>query len=253
MSENTADKQLIRLDMAVAAKLNISRTIAADIIEKGRVKVKGKTIYKAGEKVDSGFDIEIEEGTKTFVSRGGFKLQAALKGFSINLAGLICMDVGASAGGFTDCMLKNGAKKVYAIDSGTGQLKEALRENPAVISMENTDIRSLDAGTLPKMDFVCIDVSFISLDKVLPKVYDLMAGNSRGIVLLKPQFEAGPGAVNKKGIIKNTKVRQKVLDSFYIYAKNMGFICKGHMESPIKGAGGNEEFLVHLAKGGQNT
>jgi len=247
MSENTAYKSL-RLDLAVAKQLNVSRTIAGDIIEKGHVKVNGKTVEKVGAKIANDSEIEIEGGITTFVSRGGFKLQAALEEFSIDLAGLVCMDVGASTGGFTDCMLKNGAKRVYALDCGTNQLRDELRKNTAVISMENTDIRDMTQCSVPPIDFASVDVSFISLEKILGRVYDLMAENSVGVLLIKPEFEAGPGAVNKKGVIKSAKVALKAVENVYSYAKTAGFICKGHIESPIKGGSGNREFLMYIIK-----
>ena len=255
MNEKTADRgnQVLRLDLAVAEKLSVSRIIAADIIEAGHIKVKGKTVLKSGAKVDLAAEIEVEGEPLVFASRSGVKLQAALNEFGINLTGLICMDVGASAGGFTDCMLKNGAKKIYAIESGTNQLKDELRANPKVISRENTDIRALELNALPPIDFVSVDVSFISLEKILSSVYAFMGDESQGILLVKPQFEAGKGAVNKKGIIKNPKIRYKALEKVYNYAKDAKFVCMGHIESPIKGGGGNVEFLVHVVKESNST
>jgi len=246
MSENIET----RLDMAVAKKLSVSRIIARDIIENGQVKVNGKVIQKSGVKVDEHHEISIEGNLLNFVSRGGFKLQAAIDEFGINLEGLTCMDVGASSGGFTDCMIKNGAKKVYAIDTGTDQLKDELRANTAVISMEKTDIRTLDPATIEKIDFVSIDVSFISLEKILGSVYAFMSDSSCGVFLVKPQFESGRGATSKKGIIKNPKIRYKALEKVYNYAKVAGFTCAGHIESPIKGGDGNVEFLLYTLKNG---
>ncbi|MCL2566209.1 MAG: TlyA family RNA methyltransferase [Defluviitaleaceae bacterium] len=248
MSENTVDKAL-RLDLAVAEKLNISRTIAADIIVAGHVKTDGKTMLKPGTKIDTRAVIEIEGEPQIFASRGGAKLAAAIKTFGIDLVGLTCMDVGAGAGGFTDCMLKHGAKSVYAIDIGTSQLKDELRADDRVISWENTDIRLVERSSLPKIDFVSVDVSFISLEKILPAVYNLIGDKSAGILLVKPQFEAGKGAVNKKGIIKNPKIRYKTLEKVYNYAKEAGFVCTLHIESAVNG-GGNVEYLVHVLKGG---
>jgi len=238
----------IRLDIAVSNKLAISRILAKDLIEKGRVKVNGKTALKSGTKVDETHEIEVEGNLQSFVSRGGFKLQAALEEFEIDLSGLICMDVGASTGGFSDCMIQNGAAKVYAIDSGTDQLKDELRTNPAIISMEKTDIRKLDLATIEKVDFVSVDVSFISLEKILCHVYQFMNDGASAVFLVKPQFEAGIGAVGKKGVIRNPKIRCKALNKVYNYAKEVGFICKGHIESPIKGGEGNVEYLMHVIK-----
>jgi len=247
MNENTADK-IERLDVCIAKKLNVSRTIAVDIIEKGYVKVDGKALLKAGVKVKQTSEILIEDGYSTFVSRGGTKLAAALREFNIDLTGLLCMDVGASTGGFTDCMLKNGAKTVYAVDVGTGQLKGEIRNNPAVISMENTDIRDLVSDILPQMEFVCVDLSFISLNKVLNNIYALMADGAPAVLLVKPQFEAGPNAVNKKGIIKSERLQQKILADLYNYTNNIGFYSGPHIESPIKGGSGNKEFLMKVQK-----
>ena len=237
-----------RLDIAVSEKLSISRTIAKDIIEKGQVKVDGKPATKSGIKIDKTSEIEVESNLQSFVSRGGFKLQAAIEEFDLELNGLVCMDVGASTGGFSDCMIQNGAKKVYAIDSGTDQLKDELRANPAIISMEKTDIRKLVPADFEKIDFVSVDVSFISLDKILSHVFAFMSDNSSAILLVKPQFEAGIGAVNKKGIVKNPKIRCKALEKVYNYAKGVGFLCHSHIESPIKGGDGNVEFLMYVVK-----
>lgn len=237
-----------RIDLAVANKLSISRTIAQDIIEKGQVKVDGKLATKSGMKVEATQEIEVENDLQNFVSRGGFKLQAAIEEFNLDLSGLICMDVGASTGGFSDCMIQNGAKKVYAIDAGTDQLKDELRANPAIISMEKTDIRKLDPSDFEKIGFVSVDVSFISLEKILSHVYSFMDDNGKAILLVKPQFEAGIGVVNKKGIVKNPKIRCKALEKVYNYAKEVGFVCKGHIESPIKGGDGNVEFLMYVVK-----
>ena len=237
-----------RLDIAVAEKLSTSRTIAKDIIEKGQVKVDGKTAAKSGLKIDETSVIEIESNLQNFVSRGGFKLQAAIEEFDLDLDGLVCMDVGASTGGFSDCMVQNGAKKVYAIDSGTDQLKDELRANPTIISMEKTDIRKLDPTDFEKIDFVSVDVSFISLDKILGHVYSFMGDKSSAILLVKPQFEAGIGATNKKGIVKNPKSRCKALEKVYNDAKEVGFLCRSHIESPIKGGDGNAEYLMYVVK-----
>jgi len=242
------EKGTIRLDLAVSNKLFISRTIAQDIIEKGEVKVDGKVVTKSGIKIDKMNEIEVESNLQSFVSRGGFKLQAAIKEFNLDLNGLICMDVGASSGGFSDCMIQNGAKKVYAIDSGTDQLKDELRKNPAIVSIEKMDIRKLDPTAFEKIDFVSVDVSFISLEKILGHVYSFMSDKSSAVFLVKPQFEAGIGATNKKGVVKNPKIHCKVIDKVYNYAKEVGFVCHGHIESPIKGGDGNVEFLMYVVK-----
>jgi len=244
MSEN----KTIRLDLAVADKLCVSRTIAKDIIQKGHVKIDGIVVLKSGVKVDAAHEIVIEGNLQSFVSRGGFKLQAAIEEFGLDLNGLVCMDVGASSGGFSDCMLQNGAKRVYAVDSGTDQLKDELKRNCSIISMEKTDIRKLDPNTLEKMNFISVDVSFISLEKILEHVYSFLSENGSAVLLVKPQFEAGIGAVGKRGIVRNPKTRCKVLDKVYNYAKEVGFVCRGHIESPIKGGDGNVEFLMYVER-----
>jgi 23S rRNA (cytidine1920-2'-O)/16S rRNA (cytidine1409-2'-O)-methyltransferase len=243
-----SNEKLVRFDIAVADKLSISRTLAKDAIEKGLITVDGKVVTKSGTKVEKSQSIVVEGSFKSFVSRGGFKLQGALEEFGIDLSGLICMDVGAAAGGFSDCMLKNGAKKVYAIDSGSDQLKDELKTNTDLISMEQTDIRTLDPSSIEEIDFVGVDVSFISLEKIMGNVYSFMKKGGSAIFLVKPQFEAGKGALNKKGVIRNTKIHCKVLDKVYNYAKEAGFTLKGHIESPIKGGDGNIEFLMYALK-----
>ena len=240
--------QTTRLDIAISNKLSISRTLAQDLIEGGQVKVDGKTVLKSGAKVDESHEITVESNRQSFVSRGGFKLQAAIEEFAIDLSGLVCMDVGASTGGFSDCMIQNGALRVYAIDSGTDQLKDELKTNPAIISMEKTDIRKLDPATVEEIDFISVDVSFISLEKILPCIYPFMKESASAVLLVKPQFEAGIGAVGKKGIVRNPKIRCKVLNKVYNYAKEVGFICKAHIESPILGGDGNVEYLMHVIK-----
>jgi len=237
-----------RLDTTVSNKLSISRTLAQDLIKGGQVKVNGKTTLKSGAKVDESHEVIVEGNLQSFVSRGGFKLQAAIEEFAIDLSGLVCMDVGASSGGFSDCMVQNGALKVYAVDSGTDQLKDELKTNPAIISMEKTDIRKLEPSTIEEIDFISVDVSFISLEKILPYIYRFMKEGASAVLLVKPQFEAGIGAVDKKGIVRNPKIRCKVLNKVYNYAKEVGFICKAHIESPIKGGDGNVEYLMHVIK-----
>jgi len=245
MSEDTA----LRLDIAVSQKLNISRIMAKDLIEKEQVSVNGKISVKSGLKVAVNADITVNSFGKMFVSRGGFKLQKAIDEFNINLENLACMDIGASTGGFTDCMLQAGAEKVYAVDSGSNQLKDELRENPKVINMENTDIRSLDSGDIEEIDFFTIDVSFISISKIIDVVYNLISPKASGIILIKPQFEAGPGVVNKKGIIKSPKIHYKTLKLVYNYTVEAGFSVLGICASPISGGDGNKEFLMYASKG----
>lgn len=259
-----------RLDLAVMAKLAVSRNIACDIVEKGHITVDGKVVTKVGAKVAGSAVIAVDGDPLTFVSRGGFKLQGAINAFGLDLEGLVCLDIGASTGGFTDCMLKNGAGIVCAVDIGSNQLKDGLRGNPAVISLENTDVRSLKRDAVIDMirarrenspninssnidseiaiTFAAVDVSFISLQKVLPALYALMGENAFAVALVKPQFEVGPGIVNKKGIVMSERLRLKALDAVINSSRDVGFFCKSHIESPIKGGGGNVEYLLHLIK-----
>ena len=238
----------IRLDIAVSEKLNISRTMAGDLIENEKVSVNGKIAAKRGLKIDENAEVAVSSFGKMFVSRGGFKLQKALDEFNIDLAGLNCLDIGASTGGFADCMIQSGAKLVYAVDSGTGQLKEQLRENPCIINMEGTDIRGLTADNVPQVDFFSVDVSFISVSKIIDAVYNLISDKAAGVILIKPQFECGPGVVNKKGIIKSPKIHYKTLKLVYNYTRLAGFAVLGICASPIDGGDGNKEFLMYVSK-----
>ena len=249
MSENTA----LRLDIAVSAKLNISRTMARDLIEQERVVVDGKISTRSGLKIDENAEIVINSFGKMFVSRGGFKLQKAIDEFNIDLAGLTCIDIGASSGGFTDCMLQSSAKTVYAVDSGTGQLKDEIRENSKVINMENTDIRTLEKGEIGHIDFFSVDVSFISVSKIIDAVYNLLDDGAKGVMLIKPQFESGPGVVNAKGIIKSPKIHCKTLKLVYNYTTVAGFAVLGLCASPIDGGDGNREFLMYISKGAERN
>ncbi|MDR2899348.1 MAG: TlyA family RNA methyltransferase, partial [Clostridiales bacterium] len=176
------------------------------------------------------------------------KLEAALDAFAVNLDGLVCADIGASTGGFTDLMLKRGASKIYAIDSGSNQLAEVLRNNNRVISLENTDIRDINNSDIPGVDFLSVDVSFISLSKIICVLYKVLKDDSFGVILIKPQFEAGPGVVNKKGVIKNPKIHYKTLIDVYNYTVTTGFAFIGLILSPITGRDGNREFLGLIRK-----
>ena len=186
------------------------------------------------------------------MSRGGLKLEKAMQTFPIDLNGKVCMDVGASTGGFTDCMLQNGAEKVYAIDVGRGQLDWSLRNDPRVVCMEKTNIRYVtpeDIGEAP--DFSSIDVSFISLTKVLPVVHILLKEEGQVVCLIKPQFEAGREKVGKKGVVRDPKVHLEVVTSVMDFAANSGFEILGLTYSPVKGPEGNIEYLLFLRKAGQ--
>ncbi len=184
-----------------------------------------------------------------YVGRGGLKLEEALSRFAVSAENRICMDIGASTGGFTDCMLQNGAALVYAIDVGHDQLDPKLRRHPKVINMEGTDVRSLGACDLPRQpDFCSIDVSFISLTLVLPSVHGLLSPEADCIALIKPQFEAGKTNLGKHGIVKSAKVHYQVLEQVLSFAGSVGFAVWGLCPSPIRGGSGNAEYLVHLKK-----
>lgn len=237
-----------RLDMLVAEILGCSRDYAKEIICGGFCEVGGKIVYKAGIKFGENTNIVVHSPPPKFVSRGGHKLSAALDFFGIDLQGKICLDIGASTGGFTDCILQRGADRVYAVENGKNQLHPRLQSDPRVISMENTDIRELALELITPPDFVCCDLSFISLTKVAIKLAELMPIGCPAIVLLKPQFEAGRGAVNKHGILKDQSIRQKILENSIEMFKVHDLEHLGDMISPIKGKDGNIEHLLYLTK-----
>jgi 23S rRNA (cytidine1920-2'-O)/16S rRNA (cytidine1409-2'-O)-methyltransferase len=222
--------------------------MAAQLIKAGAVTVNGNVIRKPARDCDEKDEVRIVGELPRFVSRGGLKLQGALDAFEITLGGKICADIGASTGGFTDCMLQNGAARVYAVDVGTAQLHNSLRRQERVVSLENTDVRGL---TLPEaVDFLAADLSFISLKLVLPQLA-LLAPET--IVLIKPQFEAGRQMMNKakfakNGVIKDEKLIRQTVDGVVACAKELGFDVRGVVPSPICGGDGNREFLAYLRK-----
>jgi len=196
-------------------------------------------------------DIEIEvrgKGLK-YVSRGGLKLEKAMREFGLELSGLTCMDIGASTGGFTDCMLQNGAVKVYAVDVGYGQLAWGLRTDSRVVNLERTNARYLTRKEIPEaIDFFSIDVSFISLALILPALRSLLAADGRAVCLIKPQFEAGREKVGKKGVVRDRAVHQEVVEKIQEFALNNGFSVLGLTFSPVKGPEGNIEYLIYLQR-----
>ncbi len=217
----------------------------------GIVYVNGQKAVKPGEQVPEDAEIEVRSRGDAFVSRGGKKIEKALDHFQIDPEGLIVMDVGASTGGFTDCLLRRGAKKVYSIDVGYGQLAWSLRNDPRVKCMERTNIRYVTKEQLEETPSLCvIDVSFISLKLVLPVVHSLLGEDGRVACLIKPQFEAGKGKVGKKGVVRDPDIHLEVLESFVKNAHDAGFKVKGVTFSPIKGPEGNIEFLGYLDKNG---
>ena len=239
-----------RLDvLLVKRNLAESREKAKAYIMAGNVFVDGVREDKAGSSFDEGVQIEVKGLAMKYVSRGGFKLEKAVDQFGVNLEGKTCMDVGSSTGGFTDCMLQNGAVKVFAIDVGTNQLAWKLRTDERVVSMEKTNIRYVtpeDIGQL--VEFVSIDVAFISLTKVLAPVYELMAENAEIVCLIKPQFEAGREKVGKKGVVRDKKVHEEVIVAVTSFAVATGFELLRLDYSPIKGPEGNIEYLLYAKK-----
>ncbi len=242
-----------RLDVLIVERgLSDSRQKAKAYIMAGVVYVDGMREDKAGLKVKRGATIEVREKMK-YVSRGGLKLEKAMNTFDIHLEGKVCMDVGASTGGFTDCMLQNGAVKVYSVDVGYGQFAWKLRNDPRVICMEKTNIRYLTPDRLEeKVAFCSIDVSFISLTKVLAPILELLEEDAEMVALIKPQFEAGREQVEKHGVVKNPKVHEAVIHQIWDYAKSLDLSILGLSFSPIKGPEGNIEYLIHLKKQGED-
>lgn len=239
-----------RLDVLLVEKaIFTSRERARENVEKGNILVDGKKVDKCSKKIDINSKIEFIGEKLPYVSRGGLKLEKAIDLFNINLKQKVCLDIGASTGGFTDCMLQNGAKLVYAIDVGTNQLHDSLRSNPKVISMEKTNVKDVKLKDLEEYgSFASIDVSFISLTKVLPTVINLLDNCGEVMALIKPQFEAGKGNVNKQGVVKNIKIHKNILNTLIEFFKEHNLNIKGFTFSPIKGPNGNIEYLVYLSK-----
>lgn len=226
-----------------------SRERAASLIMEGRVLVAGARVTKAGAMVYLEAGIEVQGEDIPFVGRGGLKLDAALEHFGIDPAGMVVMDVGCSTGGFTDCVLKKNARKVYAIDVGYGQFDWSLRGDPRVVLMEKTNIRYLERGAVPEdVDLAVIDVSFISVLKVLPRVMEFLRKAGEVLVLVKPQFEVGKGLVGKGGIVREASLRVEAVDRVRESAQQLGFSVKGVFESPVHGQKGNIEYFMRLEK-----
>ncbi len=239
-----------RLDVLLVEKgLASSREKAKAIIMSGVVFVDGQREDKAGSAFDETKEIIIKGKTLKYVSRGGLKLEKAMKNFDISLDGKVCMDVGASTGGFTDCMLQNGAVKVYSVDVGHGQLDWKLRNDERVICMERTNMRYVTEEDIEEpAQFVSIDVSFISLTKILPAVYRVLEDGGEAVALIKPQFEAGREKVGKKGVVRDKKVHEEVIEKICSFAASNGFELLHLDYSPIKGPEGNIEYLLHMKK-----
>ena len=239
-----------RLDvLLVKRNLAGSREKAKAIIMSGIVYVDGQKEDKAGTTFPEDVQIEVRGHTLPYVSRGGLKLEKALKCFDVSVEGKICTDVGSSTGGFTDCMLQNGAVKVFAIDVGRGQLDWKLRQDDRVVCMEKTNIRYVKLEDLGEpIDFSSIDVSFISLTKVLGPIRDFLTEKGQIVALIKPQFEAGREKVGKKGVVREKSTHLEVISQIISYALSIGFRVLDLTFSPIKGPEGNIEYLVHLEK-----
>ena len=239
-----------RIDVEMVNKgLVESREKAKALIMAGIVYADNEKVLKAGDKIKEGATIEIRGQKLPFVSRGGLKLDKAVRVFDINLNSSVCMDIGASTGGFTDCMLQNGASKVYAVDVGYGQLAWKLRNDSRVVNMERTNIRYIDFDLIDnEIDFVATDVAFISIKHVLPVAYKLLKDSGSMVALIKPQFEAGREEVGKKGVVRDPDVHKKVCEDLISFAFEVGFSVENLDFSPIKGPEGNIEFLLYLKK-----
>lgn len=224
-----------------------SRTKAQAIIMSGQVYVGGQKADKSGVSYEESVAIEVRSGSCPYVSRGGLKLEKALRDFGVNPQGYVCSDSGASTGGFTDCLLQQGARKVFAIDVGYGQLDWKIRSDPRVVVMERTNVRYVTPEQLGEpLDLSVVDVSFISLKIVLPVIKTFLKPEGQVLCLIKPQFEAGKEKVGKKGVIRDAKIHKEVLDNFVASVTEIGFTILGMTFSPVKGPEGNIEFLAHL-------
>lgn len=237
-----------RIDLLLVEKgLGKSRERAKALVMAGIVYADGVKVDKPGDEIKIEARLEVRGHTLPYVSRGGLKLEKAMQVFPVRLDGAICMDVGASTGGFTDCMLQNGAKRVYAIDVGYGQLAWNLRNDPRVVNLERTNIRHLTAEQVPEpVDFFSIDISFISLTLALPVVRRHLREEAEGVCLIKPQFEAGREKVGKHGVVRDAAVHKEVIRKITAFAPTAGFVPAGLDFSPVKGPEGNIEYLLYL-------
>ena len=242
-----------RLDVLLVEQgLADSREKAKAIIMSGIVYVDNNKEDKAGTTFDETAKIEVRGNTLKYVSRGGLKLEKAMDHFGVELAGKVCMDVGASTGGFTDCMLQNGAVKVYAVDVGYGQLAWSLRTDERVVNMERTNIRNVKPEDLAEqIEFFSVDVSFISLHHIFPVAQAITTPDAMGVCLVKPQFEAGREKVGKNGVVRDPATHREVLHNAMGYAAANGFAVRGLDFSPVKGPEGNIEYLMFVQKSGE--
>jgi 23S rRNA (cytidine1920-2'-O)/16S rRNA (cytidine1409-2'-O)-methyltransferase len=239
------DKLLLKMEMVR------SRERARALIMAGRVAVEGQTVDKPGTKVKVEAQIELRGEDHPFVSRGGIKLEGALEAFRIDPRGMVVMDVGASTGGFTDCVLQKGARKVYAVDVGYGQLAWKLQKDTRVVNLERRNIRYLKREEVQEeADLILIDTSFISIERFLPHLLGFLKDGGDLISLIKPQFEAGKGEVGKGGVVKDPVLHQKVIERISKFSRGLGLRVDGVIESPLLGPKGNKEFFIHLKKEG---
>ncbi|HEY8279376.1 MAG TPA: TlyA family RNA methyltransferase [Bdellovibrionota bacterium] len=247
------DERLIRLDMLLLELgLASTRTKAQELIAAGKVSVNGRVVQRAGEKVSFQSEISLSEPEHPYVSRGGLKLGAALEGFALDVNGLRALDVGQSTGGFTHCLLLRGAASVVGVDVGTGQLAEELRKDTRVTFLEKQDVRELDPESVaPRFDFFVVDLSFVSLTKILPSLPPFLSGRAQGLVLVKPQFEVGPAKVGSGGIVRDAAAREGAVDSVKNACRTCGFTVAGVLPSPIAGGDGNQEVFLHLLQASQ--
>lgn len=240
---------MARLDTEIVIRgIARSRERAKEMIKSGSVSVNGRVVKKASSEVSENDVIESTE-QELYVGRGALKIEKATETFGLDFSGKTCLDIGASTGGFTDFMLKNGAIRVFAVDVGHGQLAESLRNDDRVVNMEGTDIRRVAPENLGgEVDFISADVSFISLKMILPKIGELLKENAEAVVLIKPQFEAGKKFVGKHGIVRDRKVHERVLSEIDTAVYSAGLVALEYTFSPVKGGSGNIEYLAHLRK-----
>ena len=242
-----------RLDSILVTKGYFkSRAKAKYAIDSGNIYVNNIQITKSSKLISEEDNIEVRGETLKYVSRGGLKLEKAVNVFEINLNDKICMDIGASTGGFTDVMLQNGAKKVYSVDVGHDQLDEKLINNEKVINLEGTNIKDIDVKDFNTIDFISTDVSFISIVQVIPKIYELLKIKGNAVILIKPQFEVGKQNLNKNGVVKDIKIHKKILESIIEQINKIGFEILNLDYSPIKGPAGNIEYLLYIEKNENN-
>jgi len=239
-----------RLDLLLVERgLAESRQRAAALILAGKVRIGGRLASKAGQQVAIDAHVELVDANHTYVSRGGFKLASALDYFTINVFELVAIDVGASTGGFTDCLLQRGAKKIYAVDVGYGQFAWQLRQDLRVVVLERCNVRYLTNEHVPEfVDLAVIDVSFISLKKVIPKVLEFLKRGGQLLALIKPQFEAGRGRVGKGGVVRDPELHRQVVKEMEQFCRSLGMEVKGVTESVLRGPKGNREFFIYVTR-----